>query len=211
MENYYRKRNKNLLNDINSYMAGRLFDRLEQEAFKAGIQARTKASMEWFRNEVKNIKVSRAGLISQGPIRQRQVYGSMYHFQYDPKLKLKLPYYDRFPLCIPVQKAPKGFHGLNLHYLHPRVRARFLDALMDLTNNDKYDRTTKMRLKYQMIKASTKLKWFKPCFKHYLSDHIQSKLLLIEPADWEIAIFLPTESFRKIDKSSVWGKSRKMI
>ena len=30
-------------------MAGRLFDKLEQEAFRAGIAARTQASMEWFR------------------------------------------------------------------------------------------------------------------------------------------------------------------
>ena len=29
-------------------MADRLFDRLEQEAFRAGIQARTQESMKWF-------------------------------------------------------------------------------------------------------------------------------------------------------------------
>ena len=192
-------------------MAGRLFDRLEQEAFRAGIPARTKQSMEWFRNRVKGIKVSRKGMIGEGPTRSRQVYGSMYNFQYDPKLKGVLPYYDRFPLCIPVQKAPKGFHGLNLHYLHPRIRARFLDALFDTVSNKKFDKTTRMRMTYNILKASTRMKWFKPCFKHYLSSNIESKLLLIEPADWEIAIFLPTDSFRKVAKESVWKESRKMV
>ena len=192
-------------------MPQRLFDRLEQEAFRAGIQARTKESMNWFRAQVSGIRVSRKGLIAQGPIRTRQVYGSMYHFQYDPKLKKQLPYYDRFPLCIPVQKAKGGFHGMNLHYLHPRIRARFLDALMDLTTNERYDRSTKMRLTYNLIKGSGKLKWFKPCFKHYLTSNIQSQLLLIEPADWEIAIFLPTDSFRKVAADSVWSKSGKSI
>jgi len=192
-------------------MPQRLFDRLEQEAFKAGIQARTKESMNWFRNQVSGIRVSRKGLIAQGPTRRRQVYGSMYNFQYDPKLKQVLPYYDRFPLCIPVQKAKGGFHGMNLHYLHPRIRARFLDALMDLTNNDKYDKTTKMRLTYNLIQGSGKLKWFKPCFKHYLTSNIKSQLLLINPADWEIAIFLPTDSFRKVAAESVWTKSGRSI
>ena len=192
-------------------MAGRLFDRLEQEAFRAGIPARTKESMDWFRNKVRSIKVSRQGMIGEGPTRSRQTYGSMFHFQYDPKMKGVLPYYDRFPLCIPVQKAPKGFHGLNLHYLHPRIRAQFLDALYDLVNNQKFDRTTRMRLSYNLIKSSSTLKWFKPCFKHYLSDHIQSKLLLIEPQDWEIAIFLPTDSFRKKSAASVWSKSGSMV
>ena len=192
-------------------MPGRLFDKWEQEAFRAGIQARTQQSMSWFRSQVSGIRVSRAGLISQGPTRSRQVYGSMYHFQYDPKLKGVLPYYDRFPLCIPVQKAKGGFHGLNLHYLHPIIRAQFLDALMDITNNDKYDLSTKMRLTYSLLKSSGDLKFFKPCFKHYLSSNIKSKLLLIEPVDWEIAIFLPTESFKKKGKTGVWSDSKKII
>ena len=193
-------------------MADSLFHRLEQEAFRAGIQARTKESMAWFRRRVQNLKVSRVGLIAQGPQRKRVLpYGRMFNFQYDPKLKTVLPYYDRFPLCIPIQKAKGGFHGMNLHYLHPVIRAQFLDALMDFASDRNFTIGTRMRLTYNMLKGSTKLKWFKPCFKHYLTSHIQSPLLLIEPADWEIAIFLPTDSFRKVDASSVWGNSRKIV
>ena len=192
-------------------MAERLFDRLEQEAFRAGIQARTQQSMAWFRKRVSNLRVSRVALLAQGPQRAKHSYGRMYNFQYDPKFKTSLPYYDRFPLCIPIQKAKGGFHGLNLHYLHPRVRARFLDALMDTVTNEKYDRTTRMKVSYNIIKQSSQLRWFKPCFKHYLSNNLQSSLLLIEPADWEIAIFLPTDSFRKVAAASVWSKSRKIV
>ena len=189
-------------------MAGRLFDKLEQEAFRAGITARTKASMAWFKANVENRSVSRASLIGDGPTRARQVYGSMYNFSYNPKTKETLPYYDRFPLCIPVQRAKGGFYGLNLHYLHPMLRAQFLDALYDVTNNKKYDRSTKFKLTYQVLKSTSRMKFFKPCLKHYLSGHIKSPLLLIGPADWEIAIFLPTESFRKVDKNTVWSESR---
>ena len=96
----------------------RLFDKWEQAAFRAGLQARTKESMAWFRDKVSDLRVSRKALIAQGPRRVSQVYGSMYNFEYDPKTKATLPYYDRFPLCIPIQKAKGGFHGLNLHYLH---------------------------------------------------------------------------------------------
>ena len=192
-------------------MAGRLFDRYEKEAFRAGIAARTKASMDWFRSRVQNTKVSRASLITDGPTRSGHQFGNMYNFQYDPKTKQTLPYYDRFPLCIPVQKAKGGFHGLNLHYLHPLLRAQFLDALYDVTNNQKFDRTTKIKMTYSMLSAATKMRFFKPCFKHYLSSNIKSPLLLIEPADWEIAIFLPTESFRKVSKDTVWKESRKQF
>ena len=83
------------------------------------------------------------------------------------------------------------------------IRAQFLDALMDFANDQSFSVGAKMKLTYNMMKGSTALRWFKPCFKHYLSSNIQSELLLIEPADWEIAIFLPTDSFRKVDASSV--------
>ena len=164
--------------------------------------------MKWFRDNVSNARVSRASLIADGPTRSGHQFGNMYNFMYDPKTKKSLPYYDRFPLCIPVQKAKGGFYGLNLHYLHPLVRAQFLDSLYDITNNDKYDRSTKFKLTYQVLKSTSRMKFFKPCLKHYLSGHIKSPLLLIEPADWEIAIFLPTESFRKVDKNTVWSESR---
>ena len=206
MENYYRKRHKHLLSDINSIMAGRLFDKWEQEAFRAGIQARTQQSMDWFKQRVGGLNVSRQELLRQGPQRSRRIMGSMMMFTYDPKLKKTLPFYDRFPLCIPVQKAKGGFHGLNLHYLPPSIRAQFLDALYDTRTNDKWDLTTKMQLEYQLLKGSARLRWFKPCFKHYLTQHIQGQFLLVEPADWEIAIFLPTESFRKVGKTTVWSQ-----
>ena len=187
-------------------MAGRLFDKWEQEAFKAGVQARTKESMAWFKNRVGGVNVSRQGLIRQGPQRSRRIMGAMMMFTYDPKLKKTLPFYDRFPLCIPVQKAKGGFHGLNLHYLNPNIRAQFLDNLYDLRTNDKWDTTTKMQMTYSLLKGSSRLRYFKPCFKHYLTKHIKGTFLLIEPADWEIAIFLPTESFKKQSKESVWGQ-----
>ena len=47
----------------------------------------------------------------------------MYNFSYDPNKK-QLPYYDRFPLCIPVQPYTDGF-GMNLHYIAPNIKAQF--------------------------------------------------------------------------------------
>ena len=53
-------------------------------------------------------------------------------FFYDPKHKDTLPYYDRFPLSVIIGPAKGGFYGLNLHYLPPVLRAKMLDALMDI-------------------------------------------------------------------------------
>ena len=91
-------------------MAGKLFDRLEREAFRGGIQARTKESMRWFRQRVSTLKsVNRTELMRDARQRKRQIFGDMYMYMYDPKHKRTLPYYDRFPLCIPVEPAKGGF------------------------------------------------------------------------------------------------------
>ena len=125
-----------------------LFQTLELEAFRNGITPRSKESMHWFRRKAHSIRrVNRRDLIKEDPIeiRDRVRPGNMFMFFYDPKHKDTLPYYDKFPLIIMVEKAPGGFYGLNLHYLPPILRAKFLDSLMDVTNNKKYDETTDLK------------------------------------------------------------------
>ena len=200
------------ISGINTYMAGKLFDRLEKEAFRGGIQARTKESMSWFRQRVSQIKgVSRQELLRDAVSRKKQIFGTMQMFMYDPKHKKTLPYYDRFPLCIPIEPAKGGFYGLNLHYLPHSLRANFLDALFERTNNNKFDATTRFNLTYKLLKGVSGKPYYKACYKHYLSSHVRSSFALVDSPDWEIAIFLPIESFKKSSMSSVWSESRRKI
>ena len=97
-----------------------IFQKLEYEAFRAGINPRTKESMNWFRRKAQAMgKVNRSQLMKEDPIelKNRGIAGNMYMFFYDPKTKDDLPYYDSFPLTVVVGPAPGGFYGLNLHYL----------------------------------------------------------------------------------------------
>mgnify|MGYP000990713763 CR=1 FL=1 len=188
-----------------------IFNRLELQAFRAGVTPRTKESREWFRKKASNMRsINREALMKEEQLRTKTksgVVGTMQMFFYDPKHKDTLPYYDLFPLVIVVGPAEGGFYGLNLHYLPPILRAKMLDALMETSASNKSD-DAKFAINYKKLQSIAKLRYYEPCFKHYLSDHIQSKLLLIEPPDWEIAIFLPTESFRKVSKATVWKESR---
>ena len=67
-----------------------------------------------------------------------------------------------------------------------------LDGLTIFLNNDKYDDTTVFRLSYDLLSKSRRYKLIEGCVKRYLSDHIMSSLIYIEPDNWETAIFLPT-------------------
>lgn len=195
-------------------MAANIFNQLEIEAFRAGIQPRTKQSIDWFRRKAQAMRrVNRSSLMKEDPIelKPRSIPGSMFMFFYDPKLKNTLPYYDSFPLVIVVKRVPNGFHGLNLHYLPPLLRARFLDALMDNTNNMSYDETTRFNVTYNMLQRTAKLKHFAPCYKHYLNKNVRSRFAYVPPAEWEIAAFLPTADFQKAGRNKVYSDSRKAI
>jgi len=191
-----------------------LFKELELQAFRAGIQPRTRQSIDWFRKKAQRLRVpNRNAMMKEEPLelKARQIPGSMFMFFYDPKNKKTLPYYDSFPLVIVVKKAPGGFHGLNLHYLPPLLRARFLDALMDNTNNMTYDESTRFQLNYNLLQKSAKMKYFKPCYKHYLTEHVRSRFAYVPPPEWEIASFLPTADFQKASRAQVYSDSRKAI
>lgn len=187
-----------------------LFQDLELEAFRAGITPRTKESIEWFRKKAQTLRPSRTQLLRDESVdlTSRTAIGKMYMYFYDPKTKETLPYYDRFPLTIIVGPAPRGFYGLNLHYLPPLLRAKFLDALLDNINNQRYDETTRFRLSYNLLKGASKLRAFKPCFKRYLRTHVRSRFALVSPPEWEIATFLPTADFEKATKTTVYRDSR---
>ena len=194
-----------------------IFKELSAEAFKAGITPKTKESIAWFTRKAKALgKITKRNQLmreEEVTLRSGFLPGQMVMYFYDPKLKDILPYYDRFPLTIIIDKAPGGFYGLNLHYLPPLLRGKLLDSLINdtPTNNQKDDETTRLKLNYQKLKSATKYKFFKPAFKHYLTDHVRSRFALVSPPEWEIAAFLPTADWEKGSQGKVWRDSRSKI
>lgn len=175
------------------------------------------SASEWFRKKAKEMgkDVAPEDLMSdESRMRVNYSYGKMYSYFYVPKHKdnIKvLPYYDVFPLVFAVGPAPQGFYGINLHYLAPTMRAALMDELFNLRNNDRFNDTTKLAISYSILKKASKLSAFQPCFKHYLTKYVYSKFMYIEPADWNIALFLPTERFIRATRQKVWQDSRGKI
>ena len=187
-----------------------LLDRINQSLQKEGLTPRTNKSRSWLRAKISELNPSRQNLMAD---RQRQksstIIGNMYFYFYDPKTKNSLPYYDRFPLVLPIEQYSDGFLGLNLHYIHPKQRIILLDKLSDYSNNSKYDKTTKLRLSYETLLAASKIFEANACLKRYLFSHIESRFLEINADEWDIAALLPVESFVGASTSKVHTESRK--
>lgn len=136
--------------------------------------------------------------------------GHMYHFLYDPKWKEELPYYDTFPLVMPMSYTTNGFLGLNFHYLPPLMRAKLFDALLSIKNHTVYRGGDQeyINLSYEALKGMSNTP-YAPTIKRYLWSHVKSNFAHIDSDEWESILFLPSEKFKKASKREVWNDSRR--
>lgn len=187
-----------------------LLDRIKKQLSETTLEPRSNAYRRWLTTKISNLKVTRQALLQDKErLRNTTFIGRMYFYYYDPKLKDMLPYYDRFPLVIPIEQHSDGFLGLNLHYIDPKQRIILLDKLSEFANNSAYNESTRLRLSYDLLKKATKIYEKKPCIKKYLFKHIESRFLEINANEWDIAALLPVESFVGTSSNKVWSESRK--
>ena len=100
-----------------------IFDRLVDK------QGGTQKSASWYRNAINQIAtpLTARKLMREKKLIGRPSIGRLNMFFYDPKYKKTLPYYDTFPLVLPIERISGGFAGINFHYLRPGARFTLLE------------------------------------------------------------------------------------
>lgn len=170
-----------------------------------------KKSSAWFAEQVKNIAKKRVTpgriMTSEGvQLTTNLVPGRLFFFYYDPKFKMKLPYYDTFPMVIPYDKDNTGFMGLNLHYLDYPLRMDLLKELLKISGSQLTD-LTKIKFSWSLIQGVAKYKIAQPCVKRYLHEHVRSPFCAIPTTEWHTAMLMPVQRFVGATKEQVWAES----
>lgn len=197
-------------------MATYIFQKIAQQGRADGVAPGTEEARDWYRDAAQEVKSvnTKAQLNNRDRTYNKLVktdIGRMYMFQYDPKGKDKLPYYDTFPLIFVLEKYNDGFLGMNLHYLPPTYRARLMDRLYDIERDDTLRESKKLKLSYQMLNSVARYKYFRPTVKRYLANHVRSRFLYVPAEEWDIALMLPTQRFKKGRSSRIWRDSKSII
>ena len=189
-----------------------IFDEIREEAHGREL------SMRWYRQKVQDLlpKPQVRAMIREGIKNQkvtvRPNFGMMNLFYYRPKGAAKLPYYDIFPLVIPIgRRLNDGFVGLNFHYLSVPQRWLLLERLsmfqvpseLDAFNTEEGAGDV-MALFWSKIRRK---RGVKPIVKRYLTKNIQSRFLKIELSEMLIALSIPMERFY----TGKWGGRKKYI
>jgi len=184
---------------------------LAEEKKQAGLKTMSKDSIAWLREKIVEIKRPDkiTATIRDERFRKTNQFriGMMYCFLYDPKTKADLPYWDKFPVILVLEKYNDGFLGLNLHYLPVKYRMAFMSKLMRFAQLTPEDDIKRMRISYDILNSAKRYVEFRPMLKRYLYGHLRSKLLMIQPNEWDVAAMLPLQQFRGARTSTVWKDS----
>ena len=166
-------------------------------------------STAWYRNKIREFGTPKAlDLIRDGKQATRPFFGRLNMFFYDPKLKQKLPYYDRFPLVLPLEKYGDGFLGINFHYLPIPLRVRLLDRMVDFSSNTEFDESTVLDVDYSAVK---RIRLVKPTLKRYLAGKVKSRFRRIDADEFIVATLLPVARWSKAEAAQVHKDSRGML
>ena len=189
-----------------------IFDEIREEAHGREL------SMRWYRQKVQDLlpKPQVRAMIREGVKNQkvtvRPNFGMMNLFYYRPKGAEKLPYYDVFPLVIPMgRRLNDGFVGLNFHYLSVPQRWLLLERLSMFqvpSELDSFDTEEGagdvMALFWSKIRRK---RGVKPIVRRYLTKNIQSRFLKIELSEMLIALAIPMERFY----TGKWGGKKRYL
>ena len=172
-------------------------------------------SIRWFRERVRELgTVPPRQLVREGQLTfRRPEFGKMNFFMYSPKYKDDtnvLPYYDRFPLILPVtplRPYTEGFMGLNFHYLSIPMRIRLLNLMSEYASDEEYDENTRIRLTWNRIKRNQMVQ---PTIKRYLYDHVKTPFRVINADEMMVAVLLPVQRFVRATENKVYSDSRRL-
>ena len=167
-------------------------------------------SATWYRSQVNRIasNANARQLFRQGKLQARPSIGRLNLFGYNPKLRKTLPYYDIFPLVLPLEPISGGFMGMNFHYLPPLLRFRLLERMQATATDSNFDKNTKFDVSYDDVK---RIRLVKPTIKKYLYAYVQTGFLRINADEAPVAVYLPVQRFKKASDSVVYSNSRRFI
>lgn len=201
------QKNPSLLDKLKSVISGRTLKK-EQEI-----------STEWLKAQLQNFapysrRVRPTEVLSdkRNDPTSRILIGQMFMYKYSAKYKDTLPFWDSFPMSIPIRIEPDHLLTINPHYLPPELRARFFDALLDTLNTKNIiNERSRLILTYDLLKSASKYKYFKPCIKKHLVSNIKSKIVRIPQEDWVKTLFLSVAQWENAGQSTVYKWSRDQI
>ena len=160
----------------------------------------SREAIRWYVRVIKNFDTRQIKKENLGQYVRKPTVGRLACWYYDPKTKDKLPYWDKFPLVLPLDYQDMGSKGryilgLNLHYAPPDARKILFDQLFAVRARKDLTPDNSILMSYMVLKRTSQFPGWRDCIKRYIPSYFKSKILEINPENWNLVVSLPTQVF----------------
>jgi len=142
--------------------------------------------------------------------------GRMYFFKYIPQSPDD--YYDMYPLVFVVRRKNAFFDGINYHHLGLKRRMFLYDNMRSFFSDNPLEDDSGLLYKTfrRQLFNKKKLKAAEVSFRQYRVMRVRSKLIEIDPLDWERTLLISSELFKsakrkKLVSNPIWKMNERLI
>ena len=133
----------------------------------------------------------------------------LYYFHYRPLHAAKLSFWDKQPLMFPLRVGPSHTLGINIHWIHPKMRKAFLEFLLQLSQKVRNPKRF-ARMTYDVMKADVRLRHSLPGIRLYINNKASNvkEITREEAADFFDPLKMQRALFRKHRAKKVFYPKR---
>lgn len=150
----------------------------------------------------------------EGTIVTRLYSGNMYFYRYTAEQNGT--FNDTYPLIFMIRKKGSLIEGINFHYMGIERREDLFNEMKPFFSTELIESDTRLLVRRfrNLLLVSRNLKDAKIALHRYKISNISSKVIMVEPKNWEFAIREPVEKFitntgGKKTSRSIWKETRR--
>tara|TARA_B110000285_G_scaffold36781_1_gene39831 strand:+ start:4187 stop:4684 length:498 start_codon:yes stop_codon:yes gene_type:complete len=142
--------------------------------------------------------------------------GRMYFFKYLPEEPDNI--HDIYPLVFVLKRRGNLFDAINYHHLSIKSRILLYNNMIPYFTDTPLEEDSQLKWKTfrRQIFSKKKLRGAEISFRQYKLRSVRSKIIEIEPQDWERTLLISSEQFRnelkrKVTSAPVWKQNDRLI
>ena len=172
-----------------------------QEDYNESFESLSKKSLFWFVRQrlslKRNPRVSFSRLKAHqdlGKWTMRPLPGNLYLARYQPLQKNTLPFWDEYPLVLVLKSDNKYVQGVNMHYMHPQARFKYLTEIQKRYKWNEDSLVAIRNLNWNKVSVG-RIKWAtKASHRRYSREGLVTPWKKIHQKYWPLVCLLPLEN-----------------
>mgnify|MGYP000122495626 CR=1 FL=1 len=188
------------------------------------------SSMDIYRQSIKwynDVYIDKKIAVTEEHKSRELITGKIYTYDYDPKYKDKLSFYDNRPIMfcighIETKAGNRNAFGINLSFIPPKYRAAILQKIWKVFNNKIIEKNEEyladgkkyqkeMPIYYSVCQYILRESGFEFALRSYIYDQMESEPMIINYSDWYRILSFPSQFIKLLSIRAIYIRYKKNL